>query len=577
MSTLIKAPRIAREFKPYYKLIAFVFASGLVISAIQPASLKLSQNILDELQKGTSLSSDFFKWVPLSLVVVFFVSGLAKYFHNTTRRYVSESIIRGLRVRLYERFLSFPLSVLDSKRTGDLLSSIQNDLQAVSSGIDTFFLVLKEPFTFIGLLSVAFYYDWRLATTTLLAAPLVAFLFSKSGSAVKRYTKKNLGLFADLMSISQESIAGSRVVKVFRLEKTLSARFNKIQDLYFKTHFKSIKVEELATPLIEFIGALLMAMVIIYGGYRISNGELSSGELVAFILALGLAQMPIKQMNNAFLKIKTADAASERIYNLLDITEYESRNVGRVRKASFDSSIRFDNVSLYYGDKRALNSIELEIKKGECVAFVGHSGSGKTSLVNLLPRLYEVSEGNVFIDGKPIYDYYLDDLRKMISVVTQDTFLFHDTIYANIQYGNMDATREEIERAARQAYCYDFIQNLPHGFDTVIGERGVCLSGGERQRVAIARALLKNAPILILDEATSNLDSRSEAIVQQALEELIKGRTTLMVAHRLSTIKKADRIYVMDEGKVIESGNHEMLSNKRGLYTKFLERQSLVN
>ncbi len=569
-------PRIHKEFKPFYKHIIVAFVLGLVIAAIQPLSLKLSQNILDELQKGQALSPAFFKWVPISLIIVFLASGLAKYFHQTVRRYVSESIVQNLRLQLFERFLNFPLSVLDSKRSGELLSSIQNDLQAFSTGIDTFFMSLKEPFTFIGLLGIAFYYDWRLATSTLLAAPVVALLFSRSGSAVKRYTSKNLGLFADLMSLSQESLAGNRIVKIFHLEKPLADRFKKIHNLYFKTNFKSIKVEELATPTIEFIGALLMALVILYGGYRISNGQLTSGELVAFILALGLAQMPIKQMNNAYLKMKTADAAAARIFRLLDLSNERQESEGLKKIEQFEKSIVFENVSLYYGDKRALDSVSLDIHKGQCVAFVGHSGSGKTSLVNLLPRLYELSSGNLSVDGTPIQDLDLYDLRKLVSVVTQDTFLFHDTIYENIRYGNQKASRHDIEHAARQAYCFDFIQNLPMGFETVIGDRGICLSGGERQRVAIARALLKDAPILILDEATSNLDSRSESIVQRAIDELVKGRTTLMVAHRLSTIKKADRIFVMDEGKVQEAGTHDELSAQQGLYTKFLERQSLV-
>lgn len=565
--------RVAGEFRPHKGKLALVLVLGLVISTIQPISVKLSQRIIDELQSGTFIKGAFFKQVPGLLIIVFFVSGLAKYFHNTLRRYVAERVIIKYRTLLFEKYITFPLSVLDKARTGDFLSSIQNDLGKISTGIDTLILVLKEPFTFFGLLGAAFYCDWRLALSTLIVAPIVALLFSKSGSAVKRYSQKNLEIFSDLMSVSQESISGSRVVKVFQLEQPLFRKFKTIQENYFKVFMKAINVEELATPLVEFIGSLLIAGVIIYGGHRATMGLLTPGQLVGFIIALGLAQMPLKQLNNAYLKLKTAEAAAERVYKILDTQDTQRQTQGNKRILTLSREIVFENAGLKYEDKLALSQLSFKVKKGECVAFVGHSGSGKSSIVNLLPRLYELSQGQILFDGTSISEFVLEDLRSLFSFVTQDTFLFNDSLFENIRYGNPKATTDEVEKAAEQAHCSDFIKKLKKGYHTRIGDRGVCLSGGERQRVAIARALLRNSPILILDEATSSLDSQSEAIIQGAMEHLIQGKTTFMVAHRLSTIRKADRIYVVEEGKIKESGSHAHLLKASGIYRGFYDKQ----
>lgn len=567
--------RVLKEFKPYRARVLLVLVLGLVISAIQPLSVKLVNQIVDELQKGPQMDPKFFQWVPLSLILIFLVSGFAKYFHNTLRRNVTERVIIRLRESLFHKYLVLPLSVLDKKRTGDLLSNIQTDLQQISSGIDTITVTLKEPFTFIGLMAAAFYCDWQLTLSTIVVAPIVAYLFSRSGSAVKRYSRRNLENFSDLMSIGQESLTGARVVKVFSLESALMERFAAIQNRYFKTVWKSIKVEELATPLVEFIGALLIAGVILYGGYRASHGTLTSGQLVAFVVALGLAQMPIKQLNNAFLKIKSAEAAAERVYAILDTPTTHTQKSGTIRKKNLESEIEFRNVSLVYDDKPALSNVSFTIRKGSCVALVGPSGSGKTSIVNCLPRLYELSEGNILIDGIAHHDIYLADLRGLFSFVTQDTFLFNDSILENIRFGNPFASFYQIEQAAIHAHCMEFIEKLPRGMETRIGDRGVCLSGGERQRLAIARAFLKGSPILVLDEATSSLDSQSESVVQEALEELMEGRTTFMVAHRLSTVRKADQIFVIENGKIQDAGSHLDLMQRKGMYANLYERQVL--
>jgi len=561
--------RLGKKFSEFKSRVALILFLGLVVSSIQPLSVRLTEKLIRELQKAEGLDTSLFRWLPLFLVGLFLLSGLAKYFYNTSRRTLSETIIAEYRRKLFDKYLSLPLSSLDKKKTGELLSALQNDLSQLATGIDTLSVVLKEPFTFLGLMAVAFYCDWRLTLATLFVAPLVGLLFSRTGSAVKRYSVKNLQNFSDLMSLTQESLVGTRVVKVFGLEKTLSNQFKQIQDQYLRTAFKSIRVQELATPAVEFIGSLLIAGVITYAGFAVARGSLTSSELVAFIIAIGLAQMPIKELNNSFLKLRNAEAAAERVFGLLDEEDTEAdlpRFKTPKKPASFLNQILFDRVSLAYGSKPVLHEINLEVKRGENIALVGPSGSGKTSFVNLLPRLYEISGGTILIDETEIREFDLISLRRLFSFVTQDTFLFHDTIYNNLLQGSPSASKGDIEKACELAYCSEFIQKLPKGLDTIVGDRGMLLSGGERQRIAIARAFLRNAPILVLDEATSHLDTRSEQIVQKALSALSLGKTTFTIAHRLSTIQKADRILVFENGKVLQQGNHEELLSRKGLY-----------
>jgi len=455
-----------------------------------------------------------------------------------------------------------------------MLSIIQNDLTQINVGMETVCDILKEPFTFIFLIGIAMAADWKLTICTVVVVPLVVLMFSKCGAAVKRYSTKNLSHFSDLISLSQEGLVGNLVVKVFQLEEALKKKFLDTQHKFFVNLWKSIKVQELITPTVEFMGASLMAVMIFYGSYRISAGAMTTGELIAIILAIGLAQMPIKKLNNAYLKLKIAEAAAERVYATLDLATSESNREYSKSFSGFHQCISYENVSLMYDEKTALNDISFTVNRGECVALVGQSGSGKSSIVNLLARLYEVSKGKITIDGTDVSDIRLEELRKLISFVTQDVFLFNDTIFENIRYGRAEATQKEIERAAKLAHCDEFILRFPKGYDTRIGDRGCTLSGGERQRVAIARAILKGSPILVLDEATSNLDSHSEAIVQEALETLMDGKTTFMVAHRFSTIRRANKIIVLEKGKIKEVGSHRTLLGQKGIYNSLYEHQA---
>lgn len=556
----VSARRLFLELRPHRGLLTGVILLGVVVAAIQPASAKLTQLIIDSLKAGNERHA--FQVLPFFLMFLFIIGGVAKYCYNTIRRKVVELFILDFRRRIFDKYLALSVSFIDRTRTGEMLSSIQNDLSLVSQGIDTVFGIFKEPLAFLGLLGMAFYFDWRLALSTSIAAPIVVLLFSKPGAAVKRYSNRNLGLFADLISLGQEALVGARVVKIFGLERTLSEKFQEYQKRYFQTAWKSICVQELAAPLVELLGASIMSVLLFYGGYRIASGAMSAGDLIGFILTLGLCQMPIKSLNNAYLKLKTAEAAADRIYGLLDT--HEEIGQGTRRVSGFRDRIVFENVSLFYGDKPAISDVSFEIIRGECVAFVGPSGSGKSSLVNCLPRFYDPTHGRILLDGHDLREYRLSDLRLQIGFVSQEIFLFHDTLFENIRFGRPTASAAEVMRAAELAHCREFIDLLPQGVDTVLGERGACLSGGERQRVAIARAILKNAPILVLDEATSNLDSQSEKTVQEALEILMSERTTLMVAHRFSIVARAQRIYVLNSGRVTEVGSHQELIHQNG-------------
>ncbi|MBI1860860.1 MAG: ATP-binding cassette domain-containing protein [Deltaproteobacteria bacterium] len=556
--------RLFGDLKPHRRKLFGVILLGVVVASVQPASAKLTQLIIDSLK--TEDYRRTFQVLPFLLMMLFVLGGLAKYFYNTIRRQVVELFLLDYRREVFQKYLTLPVSFIDRTRTGEMLSNIQNDLALINQGADTVFGILKEPLAFIGLLGMAFYFDWRLALCSSVAAPLVVLLFSKPGAAVKRYSYRNLELFADLVSLGQEVLVGARVVKVFGLERALGEKFRENQKRYLHTALKSIRVQELAAPSVELLGASIMSIILYYGGYRISSGQMTAGDLIGFILTLGLCQMPIKNLNNAYLKLKTAEAAAERIFALLDRSA--ERDTGFRPLLAFENRIIFENLSLSYGDKAALRDVSFEVRRGECVAFVGLSGSGKSSLVNLLPRFYDPTGGRILLDGHDLRDYQLEDLRSQIGFVSQDIFLFHDTVKENIRYGSPGASDAEVVRAAELAHCGEFVESLPMGYGTILGERGVCLSGGERQRVAIARAILKNAPILVLDEATSNLDSQSEKRVQEALEVLMTGRTTLMVAHRFSVVSRAERIYVLREGRLLETGTHHELLRHNGHFSQ---------
>ncbi|NBT58472.1 ABC transporter ATP-binding protein, partial [bacterium] len=349
--------RLAKCFSQYKLRVAAVLGLGLVVSSIQPLSVKITERLISELQKGTDIDTSLFNWIPSTLILIFLVSGLSKYFYNTLRRTLAEQIISGYREELFRKYLALPLSTLDKKRTGEMLSGLQNDLAQMHVGIETFSVVLKEPFTFLGLMGVAFYCDWRLTLATLTVAPIVALLFSKTGSAVKRYSARNMENFSDLMALTQESLVGARVVKAFGLESILIKRFQEIQSRFLKTVFKSIRVQELATPLVEFVGALLMAGIVTYAGFATAHGNMTSGKLVAFIIAIGLAQMPIKELNNTYLKLKNAEAGAERLYRVLDENEASQIRTGLSPFGTFSNSITFENVSLSYGTKNVLHQI----------------------------------------------------------------------------------------------------------------------------------------------------------------------------------------------------------------------------
>ncbi len=561
--------RLVGEMHDQRLVIAVVLVLGLIISAVQPVVLRITEQVIDGLRRGEI--SAYLRRVPLLMIGIFVVSGLAKYFHNSLRRVLGEEVLCRLRTRLFDKYLASPIGHLDNQRSGGMLSGFQNDLAQISLGMETMTLALKEPLTFIFLMATAFYCDVWLTAATLVVAPLVVLLFSKSGSAVKRYSVHSLSYFSDLLGVVSDALTGSRVIKAFHMEERLREKFDAVQKRYFHVMKRSIQVQEIATPAVEFVGSLLMAGVIWYGAYRVEMGAMTAGKLVAFIIAIGLAQMPIKQLNNSWLRLKLAEAAAERIYALLDGPEEPATKP--VTRVTFRDRVSFERVGIRLGERQILQDVSFDLEAGHSLGVVGESGSGKTTLLNALLRFNDVSTGRISIDGVDIREKELSEVRALMAYVTQDTFLFNDTIFENIRFGRPSATRQEVERAAEMAHCTEFVARSTLGFQTEIGERGVRLSGGERQRIAIARAFLKAAPILLLDEATSNLDSHSEAAVQDALNRLMEGRTSLVVAHRLSTVSRTDRILVIQRGSLVEQGNHQELLAAKGKYFGLVQRQ----
>lgn len=507
--------------------------------------------------------------LPFVTVLVVSVKGVAVYANEYLLSYVGHNIIRKLKNRLYDHMLELPLSFFQKERTGDLMSRITSDVNIVNSMFtSTITGGIRDGFTIIGLAFVIFFLIPKLAIFAFLVLPIAFYPIFKFGRRIRRVRKGAQEAVADMNAFLHETLAGNKIVKAFSMESHEKNRFFLKTRKIFRLEMKEARIKALSSPLMEFFGGLGAAFTIAYGGFKVIAGEYTAGTFMSFLVAVLVMYQPLKKISKLNIAVQRGLAAIDRIFEILERTSDIEEAQRPISIAHQSHRVTFESVDFKYADDWVLRNINLDAQPGEILALVGTSGGGKTSLVNLIPRFYDVSRGAILIDGIDIRHTILSGLRSQIALVTQEPILFNDTVRYNIAYGNPDASESDIVKAATAAYAIDFIERFPSGFETIIGELGDRLSGGQKQRICIARALLKNAPILILDEATSSLDSESETLVQKALENLMKGRTTFVIAHRLSTISHADRIVVLTDGKIVEEGKHDALLACRGEYFK---------
>lgn len=516
--------------------------------------------------------------IPVVVIAVFLVKGLAAYGSFYFLNYVGQDIIMGLRNRLYNHIQHLPLAFFQREKTGDLMSRITNDVNIVNSMFTSAVTgSIQHFFTIIGLISVTFYLIPKMAVYAFIIIPVAGIPIFHFGRKIRRVRLGTQEAWADISAFLHETLVGTKIVKAFNMEGHEKKRFAEKSRKIFRLELKETRVKALSSPMMEFLGGIGIAFIIWYGGKHVIAGTYSFGTFTSFLTAVGLMYEPLKKLSKLNNAVQRGMAAVERIFEILerksDIVETASPVIIRPEP----HGIIFKNVSFNYDRDPVLKNINLIVRTGEIVALVGMSGGGKTSLVNLIPRFYDVTQGAVLIDDIDIRKASIASLRSQIAIVTQEAILFNDSVRNNIAYGNPNASEKKIVEAAEAAYAYDFVKRFPHGFDTSIGELGGRLSGGQKQRLCIARALLKDAPVLILDEATSSLDSESESLVQKALGNLMEGRTTFVIAHRLSTIGYVHRIVVITDGQIVEEGRHEQLLARQGQYYKLYQMQLADN
>lgn len=564
--------RILSYMRPYWKAFIFAFVCMVVVSATTGLTAWIVQPVLDDI----FIKKDVFmlKLLPFAVVVLYLGRGIFRYLATYTMNSIGIVVVMKIRNDLYNHLQTLSLNFFHGKRTGELMSRITSDVSLIEGSASNLLSdFIREILSMAGLIFVIFYRDWELAVIALLVFPPSLYFLVKIGEKLKRLSRKSQEKMADMASVLQENFTGIRVIKAFNKEEYESRRFSEENSRFFNLAKKTIKYVEISSPLMEFVGAFGLAMIIWYGGMKVINDQISPGSFFSFMAALFMLYAPVRKLSRSNNKLQQAIAAALRVFYIIDTKPEIVDKDDAVALPSLSKRIEFKDVGFRYDTEPVLKDINLKINKGEIIAIVGVSGVGKTTLVDLIPRFYDVTEGSIKIDDIDIRNVTLKSLRDQIGIVTQETFLFNQTVRYNIAYGNQDAFQEKIIQAAKAAYADDFIMKMPDQYDTVIGERGVKLSGGQRQRIAIARALIKDPPILILDEATSSLDTESEQIVQKALQNLMKNRTTFVIAHRLSTIVRADRIVVLDEGTIIDIGSHEELLKRGGLYHKLHEMQ----
>lgn len=561
-----------RHYWPQLTLALFCMA---IVSATTALSAYLMEPIVNDV--FIAKNEDMLFWVSGAVLVTFIAKGFASYGQSVLMAFVGLRIVADNQTRLYRHLISMDLGFFHSISSGRLVSRFLIDVNhmrvAVSNALTGFG---KDLMSLIGLVAVMFIQDWELAAIAFFVFPVAIYPIVRLGRRTRKVTantQEEMGLFT---AILDQSFQGIRVVKAYGMEAYETSRVSVLVERIFKLTIKSARIRAASSPIMETLGGIAVAIVIMYGGYRVIHDNLDPGSFFSFITALLLAYEPMKRLANLNASLQEGLAGAQRLFALLDTESgIQERPAAKALSVPVAGTIKLDQVRFSYGseDQPALKQIDMHIAAGKTVALVGPSGAGKSTILNLIPRFHDVDEGTITIDGMDVRDATFESLYANISLVSQEVTLFDDTVRANIAYGKLDASEEEITNAAQHAAALDFIKELPHGFDTMVGERGLKLSGGQRQRLAIARAILKNAPILLLDEATSSLDTESERHVQDALDHLMKNRTTLVIAHRLSTIVDADIIYVIQDGRIIETGSHSELIAKGGAYDKLYALQ----
>ena len=569
--------RILKFIRPY---LGRLIAAGFCTVMTAAANLYVPWIVRDVIDKVfQNKDSDLLNLISLGIVVIFFARGIFYYGQSYLMNYVGESIVIDVRGIVYRKLMTLSTHFFDTNKLGTIMSYVTNDVAALQGAmVANSIEIITETSVLIGSVGAMVYLDWKLTLFTFCTFPVVLFFMDFFGKKIRKSGHRIQQATADITSILQETLAATRVVKSFVREPYEIARFDQQNKANFYANMKSAKLMGTLSPVIEFIAALGVTAIIWFGSRSVIGGDITAGSLVAFLVYAINISNPIKRIARVLGSIQKALAAAERVFYIMDLTDTIPQKPDAITLPSVEGNVEFRHVSFAYNKgETILHDVSFSAKPGQAIALVGPSGAGKSTVASLLPRFYDVTEGAIFVDGHDVRDVTLASLREQVGIVPQETNLFNDTVYNNILYGRLDATRDEVIAAAKAANADEFIQQLPKGYDTQLGDRGVNISGGQRQRISIARAILKNPRILILDEATSALDTESERIVQEALDRLMVGRTSFVIAHRLSTIQNAAKIIVLDKGSIVEEGTHQQLMAKHGLYAHLHDIQFKEN
>ena len=561
------------ELKPHVKKLILVAIFGALISGLKALTPELVRRLMDAWSHGDERMTYA---IPAAIAGAWLLAAPLRYLHMYWMLWIAELVAVNMRRRLMNKYLTLNLGFFNSfeRGSGGLISRMLNDINVIQSGFQRVADIVREPFMILFNIAYLMYLDWRLTFFLLTGAPLISAVLRKFAKSVRKHSKHNQETMEDLTQVLKEALDGTRVVQSFNLQNEMRRRFEQQVDEFLNSKSKIISREQASGPASEAIASILFSLLLVYLGYQALHSQFGAAEFMSFVAAAGFLADSTRKLQDAYIRIQQSSVALERLHGILDDKSVVPQIGKPVEFPTHWRDIEFRNVSFGYGDQVVLNQVNLTIQRGEQVALVGSSGAGKSTLINLLPRFFDPTEGEILIGGVPIRDMVLDDLRSHVALVTQDVFLFSDTVERNIQSGDFQKPSTGVENAARLANAHEFIERSERAYQTRVGERGARFSGGEKQRISIARAIFKDAPILILDEATSALDSESELEVQKGLDSLMRGRTALVIAHRLSTIAKCDRIIVLDKGRIIEEGSHNELMVRQGAYYRFFQIQS---